>query len=113
VDFPVAALVTVAAFGFVSLVLVCGLVYYAIRAIRLEAEQHRQYTERLVAVAQSKRVADSYPIRQLPGTSARQVTAAKVMTDDAIVAHEMEAMGLRPHNEEDRLEFMERVAMEH
>ena len=108
-----AALATVAAFGFVSLTLVCGLVWYAIRSIRLEADQHRQYTERLVAVAQSKRVADSYPIRQLPATSAREVTPAKVITDDAIVAREMEAMGLRPQNEDDRLEFMDRMAMEH
>ena len=112
-DYPVAALVTVAAFGFVALLLVCGLVYYAIRSIRLEAGEHRQYTERLVAVAQSKRVADAYPIRQLPGTSTREVTAAKILTDDDIVAREMEAMGLRPHNEADRLEFMDRMAMEH
>ena len=108
-----AALATVAAFGFVALTLVCGLVWYAIRSIRLEAEQHRQYTERLVAVAQSKRVADSYPIRQLPATIAREVAPAKVLDDDDIVAREMEAMGLRPHNEDDRLEFMDRMSMEH
>ena len=112
-DFSVAALATVAAFGFVALGLVCGLVYYAIRSIRLEADQHRQYTERLVAVAQSKRVADSYPIRQLPSTGMREVAPAKVLSDDDIVAREMEAMGLRPHNEDDRLEFMDRMSLEH
>ena len=103
----------VATFGFFALTLVCGLAWYAICSIRLEADQHRQYTERLVAVAQSKKVADSYPIRQLPGTSTREVTPAKVLTDDDIVAKEMEAMGLRPQDESDRLEFMDRMAMEH